>query len=508
VKVNPRYFSQGQSPQQPKYFYYYQLSNSCAHPLMINFKRALEIFITPLFSVGETAVSIALILQLLFWLVAIFIACRLLRAFLSQRLFVRLGINKGNREAIATIVTYFVGFLSLLVVLQAIGFQLASLAVLAGALGVGIGFGLQDITKNFVSGLTLLVERSLKVDDFIVFDGMDGYVVDISLRSTVIRTREGEDVIVPNSQLVESRVVNWSYENYRGRLHIPVGVAYESDPLLVTETLLKSAYMEPAVRSEPAPDVMFVGFGDSSLNFELRVWVDRIDHDVEIISSLNYIIEYNLRQQGIQIPFPQRDLWLRNPETLAPVVHRSPQQSVSSLPPSETTKPLSIRDLLRQINYFENFTDLDLRLLIEVGYRKRLRTEEILFHEGSPGDAFYMILAGSVEVFAEKINKHLTTLNPGQFFGELSLLLGIPRTATVRALEPTTLFLINRRGFEKLLKNHPELSEVIIQALGKYQEELKERQQQLRELGLVDAEEDDKNPLLWVRKRVERIFSL
>jgi CRP-like cAMP-binding protein len=164
--------------------------------------------------------------------------------------------------------------------------------------------------------------------------------------------------------------------------------------------------------------------------------------------------------------------------------------------------------LLRQVNYFQNFTELELRKLVEVGYRKRLPALEILFREDEPGDAFYIILSGSVKAFVEKLNKPLATLQAGQFFGELALMLGIPRTATVQALEDTILFVINNKGFKKILQEHPDLAEGIIQELGKHQEELVERQQQLREVGLLDAEEDDKNPLIWVRRRLKNLFSL
>jgi len=271
--------------------------------------------------------------------------------------------------------------------------------------------------------------------------------------------------------------------------------------------------MESAVLSDPPPKVIFTGFGDNALHFDLQVWINRIDQKTPLTSSLNFIIEYNLRQQGITIPFPQRDLWLRNPEVLnfgnrqkninqAPInIHQVPVVN-----PLE--KPLALRDLLREVIYFKNLTELELRQLIEIGYRKRLQPSEILFHEGDPGNAFYIILSGSVEVYVEKINKHLTNLTAGKFFGELALMLGIPRTATVRAKEETILFVITNKGFENLLRQNPELSEVMVQELAKHQEELAQRQQQLREMGLVNAAEDDKNLRAWVRKRLNNLFSL
>jgi small-conductance mechanosensitive channel len=475
--------------------------------------KITNVFTNQLFKIGETPISLSSILQLIILLTLVLFIARAGKKILKRKLLRQLGIDEGNREAIATIISYTIVILGIIVVLQTTGFNLASLAVLAGGLGIGIGLGLQDITKNFVSGLTILLERKLKVGDFVEFNGLVGYVKEISIRSTLIRTREGGDVVVPNTHLVENRLLNWTYDNFTARIHIPVKVSYFSDPILVTETLLKSAYMEPAVLQNPPPKVIFIGFGDNSLDFQLRAWVNRVDLEPDIKSSLNFIIEYNLRQQGITIPFPQRALWLQNPEVLRQVWLKPEEEKTSSTMtpqplPTSIPKPLALRDLLRQVAYFKNFTDLELRQLIEIGYRKRLRISDILFQEGDPGDAFYIILSGSVEVFVEQLNKHLTQLHPGQFFGELSLMLGIPRTATVRAVEETILFVINHKGFENLLQEHPELAEEIIQELGKHQEELGERQRQLREMGLVDADEDDKNPVVWVRKRLKNLFSL
>ncbi|MCT7951059.1 mechanosensitive ion channel [Ancylothrix sp. C2] len=470
-------------------------------------------FFTYRFKIAGAELTISSIFQIILWLTLLILFTRILKKFLKSRLLVKFKIDEGNREALSTIISYAFAVLGFILILQTTGFNLASIAVIAGGLGVGIGFGLQNITNNFVSGLTLLVERTVKVGDFVEFDGLSGYVKEIAIRATIIRTLDGSDVVVPNSKLVENKLVNWSLESYTGRIHIPIGVAYESDPLLVTEILLKSAYMESAVLSDPAPKVIFNGFGDNALHFDLQVWINRIDQKIPVTSSINFIVEYNLRQQGINIPFPQRDLWLRNPEVLnfGRRQREVPQElaEVHHRPiPSPAVKPLALRDLLRQVTYFQNLTDLELRQLIEIGYRKRLLASEILFHEGDPGNAFYIILSGSVEVYVEKINKHLTNLTAGKFFGELALMLGIPRTATVRAKEETILFVITNKGFEKLLRENPELSEVMVQELGKHQEELAQRQQQLREMGLVNAAEDDKNLRVWVRKRLKNLFSL
>ncbi len=463
-------------------------------------------------TIGNEKITLLAIINILIALAIVIVFSRLLKNFLKLRLLKKFKIDEGNRQAISTIVSYSFSAIGFLIILQANGFDIASLTVLAGGLGVGIGLGLQSITKNFTSGLTLLIEHKLRVGDFIQFNGMDGYVKEISLRSTLIRTRRGGSVIVPNSQLVENIILNWNYESQVNRIQIPVGVAYGSDPVLVTEALLKAAYMEPAVSSEPPPKVIFIGFGDNALKFELWVWVARVDQEPHIASSLYFLMEYYLREYQITIPFPQTDLWLRNPEVLYPL-GGNPSEIKEFLEATQKptvihSKPLSLRDLLPKVTYFESFTELELRQLIEVGCRRRLRESEVLFKEGDPGDTFYIVLSGMVEVYVEKIDKHLTNLGPGKFFGELSLMLGIPRTASVRAVEDSILFAINHKGFENLLREHPELSEVIVQEFAKHQEELAERQKQLREMGLVDADEDDKNPVAWVRKRLKNLFGV
>lgn len=450
--------------------------------------------------IGQNTISLDLILHLIISVIVVLIFSHFLYKFLRNRLLVKFGIDEGNRDALASIVTYITGALGFILVLDSTGFNLASLAVLAGGLGIGLGFALQNITENFLSGLTLLLERSVKVGDFVElwiseeFKTLQGTVRKISLRSTIIQTNDGTSLIMPNSSLVQKPIINWKYQQNKNQIIIPVKVHGSSDPLVVTEALLNSAYMEQLVIKEPPPKVIFNGFVDGSLEFELRVWIYQIDKKIDIKSSLNFIIQYNLRSSGVSLPCLQKE---SDPHLLP-----SNQQS------NDKYQPLSLRVLLRQVTYFKNFNDIELRQLIEIGYRQRLRTSEILFRENEPGDAFYIILAGSIEVFVEKINKHLSTLQTGQFFGELALMLAIPRTATVRALEDTNLFVINNKGFEKLLKKHPDLAEEIVQELGKHQEELASRQQQLRQLGLVDAAEDDNNPVVWVRNRLKTVFNL
>lgn len=478
-----------------------------------------QLFTSTLFKIGDNPVSLRSLVELIVLFMAILVISRSFTEFLKERLLVRLGIDEGNREAIAVIMRYLIVALGVIGAIQSIGFNLASFAVVAGGLGVGIGFGIQDLTTNFVSGLTLLLDRPVKVGDFVELEGLMGIVKKISIRSTIIKTNDDSSVIVPNSNMISNKIVNWSYENPLLCLRLSIEVADNSDPLLVTETLLNIAYTEAGVLYEPNPKVLFVEFGDDCFKFELLVWTDRPTEREVIKSSLNFAIEYNFRQQGIDFPFNDREVYIKNPEVLVSLfkqkknANKITQSSSDNNPKMPASvegikKRLLLSCLLREVTYFENLTDLELRQLIEVGYRQRLRPQEFLFRENDPGDAFYLILSGSVEVFVEALDKHLNNLGTGEFLGELSLMLGIPRTASVRALEETILFAINKEGFQKVLTERPDLSEQIIQAIVKHKEELSERQQELREMELVDAAADDETPVDWVRKRLKVLFSI
>ena len=206
-------------------------------------------------------------------------------------------------------------FIAMVVGLGVAGISFANLAIIVGALSVGIGFGLQNIVNNFLSGLILLVERPVKTGDWIVVGGTEGYVKRIRIRSTQIQTFDYADVIVPNSELISSQVTNWMLRDTTGRARVPIGVAYGSDTQKVKEILMKIAQEHPEVINNKAsmePFVLFLGFGDSSLNFELRVFIKNIDHRLRVISDLNFALDAAFREAGIEIPFPQRDVHIRS----------------------------------------------------------------------------------------------------------------------------------------------------------------------------------------------------
>lgn len=237
------------------------------------------------------------------------------RRRLGDKWLERRHIERGSREALVTLSGYVGVALAILVALGVAGVQFTSLAIIAGALSVGIGFGLQNIVNNFVSGLILLFERPIKTGDWIMVGNTEGYVKHISIRSTVIQTFDRADVIVPNSELISGQVTNWMLYDPCGRIRIPVGVAYGSDTQKVKAILLGIAASHPRVITDGSfaePKVLFLGFGDSSLNFELRAFIHNIDERLQVLSDINFEIDAAFRREGIEIPFPQRDLHVRS----------------------------------------------------------------------------------------------------------------------------------------------------------------------------------------------------
>ncbi|MDZ7639752.1 MAG: mechanosensitive ion channel [Bryobacterales bacterium] len=272
-----------------------------------------DVLLKPYFQVGEISVSPIFLIQVVLFLAVLVVAARTVDSVLRTRILVRTAMDAGQRYALARVASYSVFVVGLVVGLQSIGLNLNTLTVFGGALGIGIGFGLQNLTNNFVSGLILLAERPVKVGDRVEVDGLNGDVVRIGARSTWVRTNDNVVIIIPNSDFTENRVTNWTAHERRVRFSVPVGVSYSSDPEQVREILMKAAVDHPDVLTAPAPDVVFVGFGDSSLDFELRVWTETKVQVPKILrSDLYFRIFRAFRDNGVEIPFPQRDLHLRS----------------------------------------------------------------------------------------------------------------------------------------------------------------------------------------------------
>lgn len=217
----------------------------------------------------------------------------------------------GLQDSITSITVYAIWSFGILIALHVFGLNTASLAVAFGALGIGLGFGLQNIFNNFISGIILLFERPIQVGDDVEINGVWANVKKINVRATVVQTYDNASLIIPNSEFISSQVTNWSFKDKRLRVSVTVGVAYGSDVTLVRETLLEIARSTKKVLKLPKPDVVFMDFGDSALIFKLRVWTD-IDNMVIVGTDIRFEIDRLFRERGIEISFPQRDIHIRS----------------------------------------------------------------------------------------------------------------------------------------------------------------------------------------------------
>jgi small-conductance mechanosensitive channel len=268
----------------------------------------------PFLTIGQTHLAVSSILIALIILGVFFLIARFAAKLLRSQFLPKLGIERSLSESLATLARYFVVAVGVIVALDSLGFDLTTLKIVLGALGVGIGFGLQNVVNNFVSGIIIIAERTVKQGDIIAVGQTDGRVIRIGLRSSVVRTRAGLEIIVPNSDFVSSQVTNFSYRDRLVRLDLPVGVSYASDPNQVRDLLLRAADEEDRVLKTPAPDVMFIQYGNSSIDFQLRVWIDDPWVSPQVRTALYFSIWYKLKEAGIEIPFPQRDLHVRSGE--------------------------------------------------------------------------------------------------------------------------------------------------------------------------------------------------
>src|SRR5437667_2569427 len=257
--------------------------------------------------------SLFQIFLLIALLIAVFWVSSRTKRFLFNRVLARSGLDRALQHAISQIVGYAVLVIGIIIVLENAGIHIGTLTVFAGAVGVGVGFGLKNIASNFISGLLILAERPIAIGDRIEVAGITGQVRQIRARSTLIMTNDNIAMIVPNEKFIDSPVTNWTYTDRRVRFRLPVGVAYGSDVNKVREALIAAALEHPATLKDPAPDAFLEKFGHSTIDFQLVVWSEEMSRrPSRFKSDLNYLICKHLGAAGIEIPNPQRDLHIRS----------------------------------------------------------------------------------------------------------------------------------------------------------------------------------------------------
>lgn len=276
------------------------------------YEQLKSYFDIPLLTFGTSRITVLTIIYLILFSAILFYLTGRIRTWIVDQLLTRTKMDMGARQATGSIIRYFIIVVGFIVILQTVGIDLTALNVLAGAVGIGLGFGLQNIVNNFISGLIILFERPIKVGDRIVVGDVEGDVIQVGARSTEVVTNDNITIIVPNSKFITENVINWSHNDRRVRFRIPVSVAYGSDVRLVERLLLEVADENPDVLETPAPGVRLMEFGDSGLLFELRAWSTTLIHRKGLlVSNLNFAILDSFTGHGIEIPFPQRDVRIR-----------------------------------------------------------------------------------------------------------------------------------------------------------------------------------------------------
>jgi small-conductance mechanosensitive channel len=267
----------------------------------------------PIIKTGQTEVTVWSLVYLLVLVLALLWVARRVQLWLANGPLLQPRLDLGARQAVGTLARYLLLLVGLLAIVQTAGIDLTTFNVLAGAVGIGVGFGLQNVVSNFIAGVIIMFERPIKIGDRIVVDDVEGNVIEIGARGTTVLGNDNIAVIVPNSKFITENVINWKYNDDKVRFRIPVSVAYGSDARQVERLLLELAAADPDVLADPPPAVRFMAFGDDGLLFELRAWsASLVDRKGRLISQLNFAIYDCFNREGIAFPFPQRDLHLRS----------------------------------------------------------------------------------------------------------------------------------------------------------------------------------------------------
>ncbi len=276
------------------------------------FSYIREILNIQLFTVSEVPVTTASILIFFLLLTFFIFAGIFVRRAINRKIFKRFNVDEGTSYTLSRITQYIIITIGVLISFNFVGINLSSLTVIFGLLSVGIGFGLQNVTSNFISGLIILFERPISVGDRVMVNQIEGDIVEINIRATMVRTVNNISIVVPNSEFVSKDVINYSHGDPTYRLDVNVGVSYDSDLDTVLKALKEVAVNNNSVMKNPEPEVHLIEFGDSSWNMQLRSWIPNVKDYPKIRNELNQAIVRTFRKYNIVIPFPQRDLHMRS----------------------------------------------------------------------------------------------------------------------------------------------------------------------------------------------------
>lgn len=377
----------------------------------------------------------------------------------------------------------------------AFGVSLGSLLTTSAILSAVIGLALQNTLSNLLAGITLYIEKPFEVGDWVAVDDREGKVDQMSWRATRILTFDNDYLIIPNSVLAEGRVVNYSKPQHLHREHVVVGVSYTAPPTKVKQALLRAAHSVRAlgVASSPAPNVILRGFEDFSITYDLRYWIEDFTRRAIIQDEIRSRLWYEFRREGIEIPFPIRDVILR-PRSKDAAQARAMEHRARIL------------EGLEKVSVLEPLGQEGRELLASKARLQVFGKGEALVEQGEEGDSFFVLLEGSVEVLVrdeEGREVKVATLAPFDYFGEMSLLTGEPRSATVRALEDCVVAVVDRRAFSEVIQGN----ETILDGLtDKVHERLEANRRRLEEAGKHQGQLPPPRDKGWVRATLETLL--
>jgi potassium-dependent mechanosensitive channel len=449
-------------------------------------QQLTRLFTATLFKLGDVKISLSLVVNLTFQILVVLIIARVVKEITKNQILKHFGLDLGTREALSTLVNYLIITIGCLTVFQNVGISFQTLAVVFGTISCIAAFGLQPLTSDMASGVALLLEQPIKVGDYIEMEEAAGVVEEVGIRSTILRDVQGKAVVIPNTNVTAKNLTNWNYQTAECSTKITIRIPRGYDPLTVVEVLLAVVRKEPRVLPSPSPKIHLTGIDDDFLNFEIWVWIHKPLEAKAIESALYFLVEAELQAKGLD----------RAPKGESPTA----SNSLSDLQTAHASR-FPLHELLRKVSYFSTLDDIALRHIIEEGYRQTLTAHEVICRENEPGDSFYIILSGSVDVYVDSLDKHVAVREAGEFIGEMSLLMGTPRTATLQTLEETTLFVVDRSNLQSLLQKQQGLADRI-------SEELAQRQESLEKLGIKFDGSNKETPLAQIRKRIQSLFGI
>jgi small-conductance mechanosensitive channel/CRP-like cAMP-binding protein len=439
--------------------------------------------------------QVARYLRFISWLIAIFALLRL-TLYMYGDLFVVRWKKGSFPAAFKNIITMVVIVVSVLFLMKGIlDINVTSLIATTTVLTATIGLAFQSTLANMLAGLSIHLEKPLKQGDWVTAGGHEGNVLDITLRSTRMRTIENNEVFIPNSQVLSGAVVNYSQPDQMTIRKVTVGVSYHVAPNTVRKTVLDVLAVVGGVHNHPEPMVRIVNYGDFSVNYEIRYAIHDYQRYLEIEAEIMNLLWYRFKRDGIEIPFPIQTVHLK--EITAESKRADREHAVA-----ETLA------LMGKVDFLSLLSQEERRRLVDSVGVKDYAAGEVAIHQGDAGDSFYIIKKGSVEVIVGKAEGEgvvVATLGPGNFFGEMSLLTGATRTATIRVKEDAEFVVIDRESFRDTLVHNPSIAESLSRILAERQAALTAQREKLDVATLERRKRDESGQLL---RNIREFFGL